>query len=340
MKKVRVEDAVGMVLGHDVTKIVPGEFKGLAFKKGHIIRKEDVDVLKLMGKNHINIVDLKEGQIHEDEAALRISRAVARFGVYFSGPSEGKIEIISGIRGITKINVEALNMINEIGELSLATIHNNVLVEEDQPVAATRAIPLVIDEARIKKVEEIARSYDNNIISVKAIRPMKIGVVISGTEVYEGRLKDRFAPVMDEKIRYYGCSHAGVKFVPDDAEMIESAIKQMIDGGADIVLTCGGMSVDADDVTPTAIKNASDSVVSYGIPALPGNMMMLAYRGKAAIFGIPAAAIFYRTTTLDLLLPRILSGERLSVKDIASYGHGGYCMKCKKCIYPVCPFGK
>lgn len=339
MKKVRVEDAVGMVLGHDVTKIVPEEFKGAAFKKGHIITEQDIDVLKSMGKNNINIVELESGMIHEDDAATRIAGACAGDNIHFTGPSEGKIELVSDVRGIVSINIEALQEINSIDEVILATIHNNTLVEKNSPIAATRVIPLAINEKSIIRVEEIGNS-NRGIVSVKGLKPLKVGVVISGTEVYEGRIKDRFAPIMTEKIKHYGCALSEIKYAPDDLLMLEKQIMSLIEEGSDVVLACGGMSVDADDVTPQAIKNTSDNVVSYGIPALPGNMLMLAYKGKTAIFGIPAAAIFYKTTTLDLLLPRILTGEVLSKRDLASYGHGGYCFKCDICLFPNCPFGK
>ncbi|TDT63674.1 molybdopterin-binding protein [Fonticella tunisiensis] len=340
MKKVRIEDAAGLVLAHDLTKIIPGEFKGPAFKKGYVIKKEDVEILKDMGKYHIYVLELNKGDIHENEAAERIARAIAGDNIYFSGPSEGKIELKAKKRGIVKINVEGLNKINEIDDIVVATIHTNTLVGEGQNLAATRIIPLVIKDEKIKKVEELGREYYNNIITVKALKPLRIGVVVVGTEVYEGRIKDKFLPVMEEKIKRYGCSLIGTKYSPDDTKLIENKIKSLIEKGADIVLTCGGMSVDADDVTPQAIRNAADRVVSYGIPAIPGNMLMLAYRGKIAIFGIPGSAIYVKNTSLDLLLPRVLAGETLTRKDMISYGHGGLCPGCKVCVFPDCPFGK
>jgi molybdopterin biosynthesis enzyme MoaB len=329
-----------MVLAHDLTKIVPGEFKGAAFKKGHVIKKDDIKELKNMGKNHINILELMDGYIHEDEAALRIARAISGEGVSLKGPSEGKVELKASYKGLLKINVAALNQINEIEELVVATIHTNTLVEKGQSLAATRIIPLAINEEKLIQVKEIGALIDKKVISVQQLKPMKIGLIITGTEVYEGRIKDGFATVMKEKIKHYGCSLLALQYCPDDMTIIESTIGEMIEKGAEIVLACGGMSVDADDMTPKAIKNASEYVLSYGIPVIPGNMLMLAYKGNTAILGIPAAAIFVKNTSLDILLPRILSGERLRRKDIAAYGHGGLCLGCNSCIYPMCPYGK
>lgn len=340
MSTVRVEEAIGMVLAHDLTKIVPGEFKGAAFRKGHVIKQQDIEELKSMGKNHINLLDLMDGYIHEDEAALRISTALSSEGIFFKGPSEGKVELRARYRGLLKINVASLNQINEIEEIVVATIHNNTLVEAGQNLAATRIIPLGINEDKILKVEEIGELCEGNVISVQELKPMKVGLVITGTEVYEGRIKDGFAPIMKEKIRYYGCSLLDLKYCPDDLGIIEKAIADMIEKGADIVLACGGMSVDADDVTPQAIKNAAEYVVTYGMPVIPGNMLMLAYKENTAILGIPGAAIFLKTTSLDIILPRILSGERLERKDLTAYGHGGLCLGCKTCIFPRCPYGK
>lgn len=340
MNTVRVEEAVGMILAHDLTKIVPGEFKGAAYKKGHVIKAEDIEALKKMGKNHINILELKAGTLHENEAAMRIAQAIGGEGLFFQGPSEGKVELKAKHRGIVKINVEALNHINEIEELVVATIHTDTLVEEGQSLAATRIIPLTINECKIQQVEEIGEAVQNHIVTLLQLKAMKIGLVITGTEVYEGRIKDGFAPVMKEKIRHYGCSLLDIQYCPDDKKDIENAINEMILRGADIVLACGGMSVDADDLTPQAIRNSADTVVSYGVPLLPGNMLMLAYKGNTAIMGIPGAAIFLKNTSLDLILPRLLAGERLTRNDLTAYCHGGLCWGCKCCTFPMCPYGK
>ncbi len=339
MKKIRVEDSVGTVLVHDLTKIVPGEYKGPAFRKGHIIKKEDIEELKSIGKNHINVIELCEDKIHENEAAERIAKAAAGEGIYLQGPVEGKIQLKAEKKGILKINLEALNAINEVELLTIATLHNNTFVQENQDVAATRAIPLVIEKEKIEKVEDICKEI-GQVISVREIKPLNIGIIITGTEVYEGRIKDRFAPVLKDKINYYGCKLVNILYSPDDREKIKEGIKSLIEEGVDVVLATGGMSVDADDVTPIAIQNVANEVVSYGAPALPGNMLMLAYRGDTAIFGIPGAGMYFKTTSFDLVFPRVLAGERLTKKDITSLAHGGLCLMCKNCIYPACPFGK
>ncbi|WP_352418374.1 molybdopterin-binding protein [Proteiniborus sp.] len=339
MKKVKVEDAVGMVLAHDLTKIVPGQFKGAAYRKGYIIKQEDIDKLKDMGKNHINVMELTENDVHEDDAAIRIGTAISGGGVYTTQPSEGKVTIKAKERGLLKINLKALETVNDIELIIIATLHNNTLVEKDQAVAGTRIIPLAIEKTKIEKIEQICNDL-GAIISVKELKPLKAGIVVTGSEVYHGRITDKFGPVLEGKVRFYGGTLLGVKYASDDSEMIQETINSFIEEGADIILTSGGMSVDADDVTPTAIKSISDRVITYGSPVLPGAMFMLAYKGNTPILGVPACGMYHKTTVLDLVLPRVIAGEVLTRKDITSLGHGGLCLNCKVCHYPVCPFGK
>lgn len=339
MIKVKVEEAVGKVLGHDLTKIVPGEFKGVAFKKGHIVKEEDIEILKNMGKNHIYVLDLKKGYLHEDEAALRIGKSVAGEGIYLNGPSEGKINLKAKKKGLLKVNLEVLTKINDIDLIILATLHNNTLVDKNTTVAGTRIIPLIIEEEKIRKVEEICNKLGKALI-IKELKQMKMGIIVTGTEVYQGRINDKFGPVLKEKVEKYNGKLLGIKYTPDDSKKIEEAIEFFINDGAEVILTSGGMSVDADDVTPKAIENTADTVVTYGSPVLPGAMFMLAYKGNTAIIGIPACGMYYRTTVFDLVFPRILVGEKLFRKDITSLAHGGLCLGCKVCRYPICPFGK
>ncbi len=339
MKKVRVEDAVGMVLGHDLTKIVPGEFKGAAFKKGQVITAADIDVLKNMGKYHIYVIDLEDNYIHEDEASIRIGQAAAGEGVYLKGPVEGKISINAQVKGILKINLSLLTEINDIDSVILATLHSNTLVEKDRNVAGTRIIPLTVEKKKIIEIESICNKR-GPIISINEIKPLKVGIVVTGTEVYEGRIQDRFGPVLQGKVNQYGAKTAGIKYAPDEQKEIQIAISSLIKQGAEVILTAGGMSVDADDVTPSAIQAIADEVITYGSPVLPGAMFMLAYRNQVTILGIPACGMYFRTTVLDLVFPRVLSGEVLSRKDINSLAHGGLCLGCEECRYPVCPFGK
>jgi Molybdopterin biosynthesis enzyme len=339
LKKIIVEEAVGMVLAHDLTKIIPGEFKGAAFKKGYVIKEEDIDMLKSMGKNHIFIMELDGDTIHEEEAAARIAKAASGEGVYLTEPSEGKVNIKSERKGLLKINLKALEQINSIEMIVLATLHNDTLVEKDKIVACSKVIPLTVEKNKINQVEQVCEEL-GKVISIKPVKSLKVGIVITGTEVYEGRIKDKFGVVLEGKVENYGCKLLGMRFAPDNIDMIQEAINSLIDEGAEIIMTSGGMSVDADDVTPNAIKGIADRIITYGSPVLPGAMFMLAYKKNVAILGVPACGMYHKNTVLDLVFQRVIAEEDLTKKDLACLAHGGLCQGCKVCHYPICPFGK
>lgn len=339
MKSIRVEDAVGMVLAHDLTKIVPGEFKGAPFKKGYVIRQEDIEVLKDMGKYHVFVVTMDLEDIHEEEGAKRIAEAACSGNLLLAPPSEGKVNIRAKERGLLRIDRKALEKINELGKLVLVTLHDNTLVEKDRIVAASKIIPLTIEKELVEKAEQICRE-NPHIIDVKPIHPLKAGIVVTGSEVYYGRIKDKFGEVLTAKLLQYGGQPMDVRYAPDDADFIQGIIRDFIQEGVDMVLISGGMAVDADDVTPRAISGMATEIVSYGAPLLPGAMCMAAYHDRIPLMGIPACAMFSKTTVLDVLLPRLLAGERLQKSDFSAFAHGGLCLHCEECRYPVCPFGK
>lgn len=348
-KVIPVSEAVGTVLSHDITEIRPGEFKGRAFKKGHIVREEDIEHLKRIGKENLYILEIREDEMHENEAADAMANALAGEGIELSGEAnEGKINLIAGTDGLLKVNSEALLRFNMLGEVACATIHNNTTVKKGQLVAGTRAVPLVVKRSVVEEAVNIAGSA-GDMLSIKKIRKPKAGVVITGNEVYHGNIKDAFEPVIRKKIEAVGGEITGLQFAPDDAGFIEARIKELIDDGADLIITTGGMSVDPDDVTRFAIRNIGVEELHYGSPVLPGSMFLVAYVGTGLkpartepipIIGIPACGMYAAITVFDLVLPRVLAGERIGRKEIAELGHGGLCLKCDKCRYPVRPFGK
>jgi molybdopterin biosynthesis enzyme len=336
---VRVDDAIGKVLGHDLTKIVPGEYKGPVFRKGHIIQPEDIPYLKNIGKEHIYLIDLAAGQLHENDAISRMANTVAGKHVVLSDPAEGKITIRAGIDGLLKIEEQAVHAINLVEYAVLSTRHGNVLVKQGDLLAAVKVVPLVVEEQMIATIEAIAAQYPP-IISVQPLRRLKIGSVITGNEVYFGRIKDRFASVFTEKARLYNSILLGTVHCPDDRDRIRDAILTLKQQGADVIIASGGMSVDPDDVTSDAIAASGATVITYGTPVLPGAMFMVAYLGDTAVLGMPACGMFAKITVLDLILPRILAGERLTRPDITAMGYGGLCLSCEACTFPNCCFGK
>jgi molybdenum cofactor synthesis domain-containing protein len=338
MKKVHVTEAIGLVLCHDMTVIIPGVKKGPAFRKGHIIREEDIETLLSMGKSHIYVWERKENQLHEDEAAVRLGDICMNEYMYGSEIKEGKINIHANINGLLKINTKKLEAINNLDDIMIATRHSCFPVKQGDKLAATRIIPLVINEDVIKEAEAIKE--DEPLLTLLPYKPYKIGIVTTGSEVYHGRIKDAFGPVINNKAEEYNMEVIDQIIVDDNCEKIEEAINTLVEKGATFIICTGGMSVDPDDLTPTSIKNTGAEIVSYGAPILPGAMFLLAYKGDMPIIGVPGCAMYAKRTVLDLIFPRLLTGEKLTKEDLAKYGHGGLCLECDTCSFPSCSFGK
>jgi molybdenum cofactor synthesis domain-containing protein len=339
MKIVPVKEAVGMVLCHDVTRIVQGQEKGPAFKRGHVITGLDVEPLLDMGKANVYVYDLAEGCVHEDDAALRIASAAAGPGLQLTAPSEGRVNLMAARAGLLKVNRAALGEINTVEDVVFATLHTNLPVDLDQAVGGTRIVPLVTPEANVRRVEFLCREH-GPVIAVRALTPLRVGIVTTGSEVFHGRIEEAFGPVLRKKFAELGCSVMGQTLVSDDAPATAQAIRDWAARGAELVAVTGGMSVDPDDRTPSAIRATGARVVTYGAPVLPGAMFMLAYLGAVPIMGLPGCVMYHRTSIFDLVVPRILAGDVLTRADIVELGYGGFCAGCASCRYPNCGFGK
>lgn len=339
-KTIPVEHAIGMVLPHDITEIRPGNFKGRAFKKGHIIRPEDVAHLQRLGKDHIYVLRLEENQIHENEAAEILATAIAGQGVSADGePKEGKINLVADHDGLLKVRIEALFQFNLLGEVMCATLHSNTPVKKGEKIAATRLIPLIGDRELVSEAADIAESAEG-LVSVLPIKPVKAGLVITGNEVFHGRIKDAFEPILRSKLSALGSEVILARFAPDNSEIIAKEIHACLEAGANLIITSGGMSVDPDDVTRAGIALAGASNIVYGTPVLPGAMFLSGAIGPIPVLGLPACGMFASITIFDLLLPRILAGERIHRKTVAAMGHGGLCRHCTTCRFPECGFGR
>lgn len=337
MRTIPVEDAIGAVLPHDMTKIVPGEFKGVGFKKGHVICEEDILELKKLGKNFIYVLELPEGQLHEDDAALRIAQAVSGENIEWTSPKEGKSTIISKKSGLLKIDTDSLLDINRLEHIVLSTVRTMTPVRAGQTIAATRVIPLIIDESRIKQVEQFAQR--SHVLRVIPYRTLKVGAVVTGAEVYQGLIKDGFDEFVGSKVEMYGSGITKKIIVPDDVDAIAGAIGQLLGLGCELILTTGGLSVDPDDVTPSGVRRTGAAIINYGSPVFPGAMVLYAQHGNVPILGLPACVYYARTTIFDTLLPRILAGVEIVQDTFAQMGHGGLCRECEACHFPNCGFG-
>ncbi|MBP1927453.1 molybdenum cofactor synthesis domain-containing protein, partial [Sedimentibacter acidaminivorans] len=335
-------DAVGQVLCHDITQIIKGVKKDVAFKKGHVIKKEDIPVLLSVGKENIYIWEKQDGVLHENEAAEILYGICKNKNMKPSPVKEGKIEVIADVDGLFKIDLDRLYEINSLGEMMIATRHGNTAVKKDDKLAGTRVIPLVIEEQKMKRAEEIGAGKP--IMEIMPFKHKKVGIVTTGSEVFHGRIKDTFGPVIIEKLSEFDTEILGQKIVDDDMNSITNAVINYIKDGADLVVCTGGMSVDPDDRTPGAIKNTGADIIAYGAPVLPGAMMLVAYydyNGKRVpILGLPGCVMYAKRTIFDLILPRVMADDYITKSDISRLGRGGMCLNCDMCTYPNCGFGK
>ena len=350
MKLIKTVDAEGTVLCHDITQIIKGVTKDAVFRKGHVVTKEDIPVLLSVGKDQLYVWEKEEGMLHENDAA-EILCAMCRGGhMERSQAKEGKIELTASCDGLLKVDNDGLKAVNGFGQMMIATRHGNFAVKKGDKLAGTRIIPLVIEEEKMAAAKEAASQATKGrpILELKPFVHKKVGIVTTGNEVFHGRIKDTFTPVIEEKISEFDTEVIDHVTWDDDDAKVTASILDMVKKGADVVICTGGMSVDPDDKTPLAIRNTGARVVSYGAPVLPGAMFLLAYldvadgdeRRTAAIMGLPGCVMYAKRTIFDLVLPRIMADDAVTPQDLAALGQGGLCLNCPVCTFPNCGFGK
>lgn len=321
LKVIPVEQAVGMRLAHDITEIIPGGHKGPRFKRGHLIAREDVPRLLDVGKAHIYIMELAPDELHEEDAALRLARAAAGSGLRLTDPSEGRVNLVAEEDGLLEVDQERLFRFNELGDLILATLPSGEFVREGTVVGGTRTIPVVVKEELAARAEALCK--DGPIAWVVAMPARKVFLLVTGSEVFTGRIKDGFEPVVRKKVERMGSTLEPAVLSPDAPDVIAGHIREFAAGGADVILVSGGMSVDPDDLTPEGIRRSGADVVSHGFPVLPGSMFLMSYLGDTPVLGLSGCVLHDPVTVFDFMLPKLLAGARVTRGDILRMGHGG-----------------
>lgn len=339
MKLIKTEEAVGQVLCHDITQIIPGVTKDAVFRKGHIIQPEDIPVLLSVGKDNLYVWENDETMLHEDEAADILRALCQGENMHATPPKEGKIELIADCDGLLLIDLERLRAVNSLGEMMIATRPGGFVVKQGDKLCGTRVIPLVIGKDKMEQAKAAAGSTP--LLRLLPLKPKKYGVVTTGNEVFYGRITDKFTPVLQAKLGEFGCEMVAHKILGDDHEAITAAVNEMLADGCEMVLCTGGMSVDPDDKTPLAIRNTGARIVSYGAPVLPGAMFLVSYTGDGRpVCGLPGCIMYAKRTVFDLALPRLLADVPITAGWLAGLGNGGLCLNCPVCHFPNCSFGK
>lgn len=341
MKLIRTEDAVGSVLCHDLTQIIKGVTKDAVFRKGHIVQPEDIPVLLSIGKEHLYVWEADESMLHENDAARILVDLCKSEGMSESAVKEGKIELAAAVEGLFKVDSKRLQLVNSFGQMMIATRHGNTPVHKGDKLCGTRIIPLVIEKEKMQRVQELCGAEP--LLKLLPYKIKRAAVLTTGSEVFHGRIKDTFTPVIEAKLAEFGVDVIHKEILDDAPEQITAAIKAAIEEkGAELVLCTGGMSVDPDDQTPLAIKNTGARIVSYGAPVLPGAMFLLSYYGEqqVPVLGLPGCVMYAKRTIFDLALPRVLARDPITAEELAALGEGGLCLSCSVCTYPACGFGK
>ena len=346
MKLIKTEEAVGTVLCHDITQIIPGVTKDAVFRKGHVVTAEDIPVLLSVGKEWLYVWEQKEGMLHENDAAEILCSMCLGAHMERSQAKEGKIELSAACDGLLKVHSQALKAVNGFGQMMIATRHGNFPVKKGDKLAGTRIIPLVIEEEKMNRAKSLAMEITGGrpILELKPFLHKKVGIVTTGNEVYSGRIQDQFTPVILEKLSEYDTELTGHVTLNDDDKRVTAAILKLIEEGAQVVICTGGMSVDPDDRTPLAIKNTGSRILSYGAPVLPGAMFLLSYYSaggrQAVVMGLPGCVMYAKRTIFDLILPRVMADDPVTADELAALGEGGLCLNCPQCTFPNCGFGK
>ena len=337
MRKVRVEDAVGMTLCHDLTEMRDG-FKGPAFRRGHIITEEDIPHMLDIGKRTVFIWEENAGEIHEEDAALRMAAMAPVSGAHYTAPSEGKVLLLADTEGMLRVDTALLAAINRIGDLTISTLSDHYPVHSGMRLASMRIVPLVTQETQIQEAERLCKG--KQLLNLLPYQPRKAGIIITGSEIYHGRIQDRFEAVARKKLSAYPGEVLGTAICDDDLSMLVEAARHLLHQGADFLIFSGGMSVDPDDLTPSAIRALGCDIIRHGVPSQPGNMTLVAYLGDIPVMGVPGAAISLPTTIFDVMLPQIYAGIRFTPDDLIRLGDGGLCQLCSACHLPNCTFGR
>ena len=338
MKQIPTREAVGHVLCHDMTQIIPGQYKDARFRKGHVVREEDIPVLLSMGKEHLFVWEMVPVMVHENDAAERLCALCRNEVMDRSAVKEGKIELTAARDGLFRVDSRRLNAVNAQEDVMIATRHGDTAVQKGDKLAGTRVIPLVIKEETLRRAEEAAG--DRPLLELLPWKLKTAGIIATGSEVARGLIQDSFTPVVKGKLAEFGIETVERRTPGDEIEDVKNAVLEVKASGVDLILCTGGMSVDPDDNTPGAVRRTGARIVSYGAPVLPGAMFLLGYLGGTPVMGLPGCVMYAKRTIFDLVLPRIAAGVPVTREDIVRLGEGGLCLSCEVCTYPNCGFGK
>lgn len=320
---VPLTQAEGKILAHHVA----GPDGLRAFRKGKPLSALDVARLRELGRRNVYVAELEPGDIVEDRAADRVSRAARGENLQKSKPHFGRVNLRAARLGVLRVDVERLTQLNECEGITLATLSAGSVVQAGDTVATVKVIPFSVPEAHIRQVEDLCQR-GGPLLSLAALEPRRVSLILSGSTLTRQRVIDSFVPPLKKRIEALGSEIRKVGFVPLEEEAGEEQLAQTlrmeVEDGSNLIILAGETAImDRHDIAPRAIERAGGAVICFGAPVDPGNLLLIAYLGEVPVLGAPGCARSPKTNVIDWVLPRLLSGERLARADIVSMGHGG-----------------
>jgi molybdopterin biosynthesis enzyme len=321
LEPVPIDQALGKILVHNITR--PNGRRAL--RKGREIDAEDVETLRELGYTNVYAADLAPDDIDENSAARRVATAVTGDGLRLSRLSTGRLNILATGLGLLRLDPERLRQLNSIPGITLATLANNAVVSDGKTAATVKIIPYAVPERSVAQAEEIAVG---GLLSVDPLPARKVGVILSGSPFSKDRVVDGFTPALKNRLEALGATLDSQAFVPleDDRGEVALAreIQAQIEAGQEMIILAGETAImDRYDITPRAVERAGGEVACFGAPVDPGNLLMLGYMGDVPILGAPGCVRSPKANIIDLVLPRLLVGDRIGQADIVALGHGG-----------------
>ena len=294
---------------------------GIVFRKGQRLDGGDLPRLLELPWDELHLIQMDAGDLHEDEAGRRLAAAVAGEGIAVGAMSGGHWPLSATRRGILEIDTDALRRINSIDGISVYTLFHGQIIDAGEPVARAKIIPLVLSAERLDEVERVARET-KGIIRIRPFLPLRVGAVVQ--ETLGQRAMERFRDVLGEKLGWFGAELLPPRFVDSRPEALADALRATVDAGAATVILAGTRAMDPLDPAFGALDRLGIQIERHGVPAHPGSLFWLARLDEVPVLGMPSCGMFSRATVFDLLLPRVLAGERIGRMELAELGHGGF----------------
>jgi hypothetical protein len=320
----------GAILSRDLT------VAGRRWAKGRRLSSDDLLALAAAeAADPVSVLIPEGGELHEDDAALRLAAAVAGTGLIMRGPAQSRVDLLAEAHGVANVRIADLERVNRIDPLEVFTVFDGQIVAPGELVASVKVAPHLVEAATVDAGARLAGFGSNPLVWVAPFLPRRVGVLVK--ETVRASARERFETSVRAKVEGLGSTIVSIGYVDDDADAVEAAMAELVRGpeAVELILTAGAASTDPLDPCFTAIAALGGRVVRRGVPAHPGSMLWLARIGRTAILGLPTCGAYSKATAADLLLPRLLSGEDASERTVAKLGHGGILTRSQRFRFPA-----